>query len=184
MLNVECNTCQKSSSLRHGWPLNLIASEAGSFYLLTQFMSSHSPHFLLAISMILRSKNVLLVFFTVLQKIFQSSRLFNNLYFLSSLLQLLSHQLLECHVMLVSFTFLFHALSMFLVKLLTTFSSTWMFKRFEMFRLLIALIVSFTNWASSALSFWIVLLHVLMNSSKMGIVTVKGVWSNKRHYSG
>jgi len=66
-------------------------------------MSSQGPRFLFAISVILRLKNDLLVFFTVLWKDFQSSRLFKDLYLLRSLLQLLSHQLLECLVMLVSF---------------------------------------------------------------------------------
>jgi len=66
VLKVECNACQKLSSSRHGQLLNLIASRVESFYLLTQFMSSHGPHFLLAISLILRLKNVLLVLFTVL----------------------------------------------------------------------------------------------------------------------
>ena len=100
-------------------------------------MSSHGPCFLLAISLILRSKNILLVLFTVLQKDFQSSRLFNTLYFLRSLLQLLSHQLLECLIILVHFVFLFHISSTLLVSSLTMFSNMWMFMRFETFKFLI-----------------------------------------------
>ena len=59
VLKVKCNACQRLSSSRHGWPLNLIAFGMGSFCLLTQFMSSHSPFLWLAIFLILRSKNVL-----------------------------------------------------------------------------------------------------------------------------
>ena len=51
-----------------------------------------------------------------------------------------------------------------------------------MFKFLIMLIVSSTNWASSLLSFLIVLLHILMTSSEIGMVMVKRVWSDERCY--
>ena len=145
-------------------------------------MSSHGSHFLLAISLILRSKNVLLVLF--LWKDFRSLRLFETLYFLSSLLHLLSHQLLEYLVILVSFMFLFHALSTLLVRSLIMFSNIWMSKRLETFKFLIILVVSSKNWAFLSLSFLMLLLHVMMTSSEMGMVTVKGAWSEEKYYSG
>ena len=184
MLKVECNACQKLSNSRHGWSLNLIASGTGSFHLLTQFMSSYGPHFLLAILLILRLKNVLLILFMVLWKNFQSLELFDALYFSSSLLQLLSHQLLECFVILVSFTFLFYTSFTLLVRLLTTFSNIWMSKRLETFKFLIMLVVSSKNWASLLLSFLMLLLHVMITSSEIGMAMVKGAWSEERHYSG
>ena len=183
MLKVECNACQKSFSLRYGQPLNLIASGVGSFYLLTQFMSFHGPHFLLAISLILRLKNVLLIPFTVLWKDFQCSRLFNVLYFSSSLLQLSSHQLLECLVILVSFAFWFHISSTLIVSLLMTFSNIWISMRFKTFKFLIMLVVSSKNWVSSSLPFLILLLHILMIYSEMGIVIVKEAWLEERCHS-
>ena len=78
ILKEECITCHRSLISRQGWSLYLIASIASSFHLLTQFMSSQDPHFLLAIFWILRSKNKCFVFLTVLQKIFQSFKLFND----------------------------------------------------------------------------------------------------------
>ena len=184
VLKVEYNTCQKLSSSRHSWLLNLIASGVGSFHLLTQFMSSHGPHFLLAISLILRLKNILLVLFTVLQKNFQSSRLFDVLYFLSSLLQLLSHQLLECLMILVSFAFQFHASSTLMASSLTMFPNIWISMRFEMFKFLIMLVASSKNWVSSLLPFLMLLLGVLMIFSEIRIVMVKGAWSEERHHPG
>lgn len=71
--------CYKSLISRHGWLLNFITSMAGSVCLLTQFISFQEPCFLLAISWILRSKKSLLVFLTVLWKVFQFSRFFDNL---------------------------------------------------------------------------------------------------------
>ena len=79
VLKEECSTCQRSLISRQSQSLYLITSIAGSFYLLTQFMSSQGSCFLLAISWILRSKNKHFVFLTVLQKVFQSSKLFDDL---------------------------------------------------------------------------------------------------------
>ena len=70
VIKVKYKACQRLFNSKHSWPLNLIVSEASSFCLLTQLISSHRPHFLFAISMILRSKNDFLVFLTVLWKDF------------------------------------------------------------------------------------------------------------------
>ena len=162
----------------------LIASGAGSFCLLTQLMSSYRPRFLLAISVILRSKNIFLVFFTVLQKDFQSLSFFKDLYLLRSLLQFLFHQLLECLVMLVSFAFLFYILSIFLAKSLTAFSNKGISNRFKTSKFLIVLITSLINSSSLTLFFQIILLYILIILSNIGIVTVKGVWLEERYHLG
>ena len=75
VLNMEWSTFHKSSILRHCWSLYLMASIVGNLRLLTQFMSSQGPHFLLAISWILMLKNDHLVVLTLLLNIFQFSRL-------------------------------------------------------------------------------------------------------------
>ena len=64
----------KLSGVRHGPLLNLIASVAGSFFFLTQFISSHGPRLLLAISWILSSKKVRLASLTVFLNAFQFLR--------------------------------------------------------------------------------------------------------------
>ena len=145
-------------------------------------MSSHGPCFLSAISVILRLKNILLVFFTVLWKDLQFSSLFKDLYLSRSLLQLSSHKLLECLVMLVSFIFLLHTLSTFLAKLLTAFSSEGISNRFKTSKFLIALIMFLTN-SSSTLFFWIVLLRILIILFNIMIITVKRAWLEERHHS-
>ena len=65
----------KSSNLIYSWPLNCIALTAGSLCFLIQFISSHRPHLLLAISVILSSKKMCLDFLTVFLNSFQSSKL-------------------------------------------------------------------------------------------------------------
>ena len=69
----------KLSKVRHGWPLWLIASIAGSFLLLIQFISSHGPWLLFVISWILSSKKDLLTSLTVFLNFFQFSRLLDDL---------------------------------------------------------------------------------------------------------
>jgi len=105
MLNNEWRACQRSLILKQGQLLCLTALTAGSLCLLTQFMSSHGPCFLLAISWIFRSKNACLVFLTVFLNCFQSLIYFVTLYFSRSLLQLAFHQLLDCLVILTIFEF-------------------------------------------------------------------------------
>jgi len=103
--------------------LYLIASTAGSFCFLTQFMRSHSPPFLFMISWIFWSKNECFILLTVFLNFFQSSKLLVNLYFLRSLLQFKSYQLFECMVILTIFKFLSYVSSMMLASKLTTFSN-------------------------------------------------------------
>ena len=66
---------QKSSSLIHGCPLYWMASTTGSLHFLTQFISSHGPHFLFVILFIFSLKKKCFAFLTVLLKSFQFSRL-------------------------------------------------------------------------------------------------------------
>ena len=65
----------RSSNLIYGCPSYWMASTIGSLCFLTQFISSHGPHFLFTISFILLSKKVCLDFLTILLKSFQFSRL-------------------------------------------------------------------------------------------------------------
>ena len=64
----------KLSGVRDGRLSNLIALVTGSFLFLTQFISSHGPRLLLAISWILSSKKVHLASLTVFLNAFQFSR--------------------------------------------------------------------------------------------------------------
>ena len=82
---------------RHSWLLYLMASTAGSLRLLTQFMSSQGPWFLLATSM---SKKVLLVVLTICLNDFQSSRFLDSLYMLRDRPQSSFHHVLEYFVIL------------------------------------------------------------------------------------
>ena len=102
VLKVECKACHRSFISRHSYPLYLTASIAGSLCLWTQFISSQGLYFLLEISWILRLKKECLVFLTILLNCFQSSNFLEVLYILRSLLQLVSHQLLECCQLLSS----------------------------------------------------------------------------------
>ena len=65
----------KLSGVRHGRPSCLIASVAGSFLFLTQFISSYRPQLLFVISWILLSKKVRLASLTVFLNDFQFSQL-------------------------------------------------------------------------------------------------------------
>ena len=79
VLKVLWRVFHKLSGERHGWPLWLTASMAGSFYLLIQFISSHGPWFLFSISWILSSKKDLLMSLTTFLNFFQFSRFLNAL---------------------------------------------------------------------------------------------------------
>ena len=85
ILNSRWRACHKLLSLIYGWLLYWIALIARSLYFLTQFMSSHSLQFLLAISWIFRSKELCFVFLTVLLNHFQSLIHLDCLYFSRSL---------------------------------------------------------------------------------------------------
>jgi len=147
---------------------------AGNLHLLIQFMSSQEPCFLLATFWILRSKNNCFVFLTVLQKVFQSSRLFKDLYFSRSLLQFSSHQLLECFVILITFEFFSQALSTVLANSLTALSRLNISDRLDILRFLIDVMTSLIKDTSSLLSLMIECLIEMMLSSTMRIVMVTG----------
>ena len=153
---------------------------AERLYLLTQLISSQGPHFLLAISWILRLKNALFIFLTIFQKVFQSSTLFECLYLFRLLLQSLFHQLLECFVILIIFEFFVHADSIILAKLVMIFSNWNISKIFEVSNFEKDVITFFMNESSSSLFFEMVLLWRLIFSSVIGIVIINGIWSEVR----
>ena len=75
-----CRVLQRSSSSIYKCPSYWIASITGSFCFLTQFISSHGLHFLLAISSILSLKKRHFVFLIMLLKLCQFSRLWYTWY--------------------------------------------------------------------------------------------------------
>ena len=157
---------------------------AGSLCLLTQFMSFHGSCFLFTISWILRLKNVHFALLTVLWKDFQSLRLFNLLYFSKSFLHFSSHQLFECFVTLIIFEFFIHDLSTMLAELSTVFPKWGMSDKFVMSRFLMDMITSLMNCSFSLLSLMIDLFLELTFFSMIGIIIVRGMWSDVRCYSG
>ena len=108
--------CYRLFISSYGWPLYLTTSIASNLCLLIQFISSQGLHFLFKIFWILRLKNWHFIFLTILWNCFQSSKLFDDLYLSKSLLQLLSHQLLECFVMLMTFEFFSQAFSIIIAN--------------------------------------------------------------------
>ena len=138
-------------------------------------MSSQGSYFLLAISWILRSKNKHFIFLTILQKSFQSSRLFVNLYLSNSLLQFAFHQLLECLVILTIFKFFFYMHSTTLANSLTTLSKLSLSDKLEVWKFLIKDMRSLINNISSLLSLMIDLLLDSIYSSLIRMVIVREV---------
>ena len=181
VLNEEWSTVHKLLSDRHGLLLYLIASITGNLYLLTQFISSQGPWLLLATSWILMSKNNLLVDLTILLNSFQSSRFLDSLYLLREWLQSSFHNFLECFVILTFLAFVFQAWSIFDTSKLTTCSKDSWFNRVEVSRDLKMAMTSLTNVSSSSLFFSSENLDDWTNSSLIGIVIVRGVWSKVRH---
>ena len=108
-------------------------------------MSFQGPHFLFAISWILRSKNKCFIFLTILQKCFQFSKLFKDLYFSKSLLQFSFYQLLEYFVILITFKFLSQALSTTLTNSLMTLFRLALSDKLEVLRFLMNDMRSLTN---------------------------------------
>jgi len=74
VLNVAWRAPYKLSGVRHGWLSYLMASMAGSFCLLIQFINSHGPRLLFATSWIFMSKKDLLVILMTFLNFFQLSR--------------------------------------------------------------------------------------------------------------
>ena len=129
---------------------------------------------MLATSWILRLKNNHFMSLTVLQKIFQSSRLFKDLYFSRFLLQFLSHQLLECFVILITFEFFSQVLSTALANSLTALSRLDISNRLDILKFLTDVMMSLIKDVSSLLSLMIEHLIEVMLSSMMGIEIVRG----------
>ena len=180
VLNVLWRAFHKLSGERHGLPLYLIASVAGRFLFLTQFISSQGPRLLFAISWILLSKKECLASLTVDLKDFQLSRLLDSLYLFRARLHKFDHYCLECLDIFDLFVFLDHiclmidpsrltiwfrhsTLSMFEVSSKLRFEMTSLMNSFSC--LLPGVIMSFDDW---------------MTSSQMGISIVRGAWSEDR----
>jgi len=162
----------------HRFPSYLIASVAGSLYLLTQFISSHGPQLLLATSRILVSKNVLLVVLTTLLNFFQLSRLLVALYSLMARLHSLFYHCLECLVILNRFVFLFHAWLTNKLRLLTVFSRHSLLLMLKVSRFWKIEMISLMKAFSCSLFCWIESFEVVMNLFAMGMVTDRGAWSD------
>ena len=155
---------------------------ARSLCLLTQFMSSYEPCFLFTISWILRLKNACFVPLTVLYKDFQSSRLFDLLYFSKSLLYFLFYQLFKYFVTLIIFEFFTHTFSTILARSFTVFSKWGISDKFVMSRFLMNMIISLMNYSSSSLFLMIDLFLELIFSSTIGIIIVRGIWLEVGYY--
>ena len=121
-----CRAVQRSLSSIHKRPSYWIVSITGSFCFLTQFISSHGPHFLFAISSILSSKKRCFVFLTMLLKLRQFSKLQYTQYLLRDSQHSLFHHALECLVIFTAFEFLCHNSSTQVNKL-----SFWRFQHLE-----------------------------------------------------
>ena len=184
ILNVEWRAFQRSLILRHWQLLYLMDSIAGNLYLLTQFISSQDPCFLLAISWILSSKKIHFVDLTVLLNAFQFSKFLVVLYLFRTQLQLLFHQLLECFVIWTCLVFIFHANSIldaseFVISSILPWSD-----KSDISMFLIVTETSLTKFFSSSLFFAIENLNKSIFSSLIAIMTERGAWSNDKHKSG
>ena len=82
-------------------------------------------------------------------------------------------------MILVCLAFFLHACSIDTVRVLTTFSSLLLSDKSEVLRFLRAVAISLMNNSSSLLFFAIENLNVMMFSSVIGMVIVRGVWSEK-----
>ena len=178
-MNVEWRAFQRSSISRHWQLLYLMDSIVGNLHLLTQFISSQGPRFLLAISWILLLKKIHFVDLTVLLNTFQFSKFLVVLYLFRAWLQLLFHQLLECFVIRTCLVFVFHANSIFNASKFVTSSILLWSDKSDISMFLIATETSLIKFFSSSLFFAIEDLNKLIFSSSMAIVTERGVWSDE-----
>ena len=112
LLNDLWRASHRLSNERQGEPLKLIASVAGRFRFLVQFINSQGPRLLLAISRILLSKYERLASLTDALKALQFSQLVDVLYLLMAVLHDCVHHCFECLEILVLFAFLVRAWSM------------------------------------------------------------------------
>ena len=173
-LNDLWRTFQRFSSSVHRCPSYWMASTAGSLYFLTQFMSSHGPHFLFAILFIFSLKKEYLDSLTVLLKSFQFSRLWDYWYLYSIWQQSLFHHTLKCLVILTVFKCLNQMFSILVAKSWTTSSkdsASWIN---EVFKFLVNWMRSSINRFSSSLPLTNDCCLVGIYSSLMGILTVIG----------
>ena len=123
VLNVLWSAFHRLSRDKHGWPLCLMVSVAGSLHLLIQFVSSQGPFFLLAISWIFSLKYDLLTFLTTLLKFFLFSRDLEVLLFWRAQPHLSDHHCLECLDNLDFLALFFHAWLMINPSRWTTLSN-------------------------------------------------------------
>ena len=156
-----------------------MASIAGNLCLLTQFMSSQGPCFLLVISWILMLKNDYLVVLTLLLNIFQFSRLHVVLYLLNTILHSSFHQLLDHLIILTCFEFALHTFLILEASMLVTNLSLLILDKSSTLMFLIAYEMSLIKLSSSLLFFAMENFDVTMFSSVMEIITVRGVWSEE-----
>ena len=163
----------------HGRPLNWITSTTGSLHFLTQFINSQGLHFLLAISMILSSKNAHLDFLTVFLNSFQFSMLQDYQYLSRFLRHSSFHHALECFVMLTILEYLSQMFSMLIDKLWTVLSRTSMLWMDEVSNLSIKWVSSLRKCFSSSLP--VVKKHRLIGMclSMMRMSTDIGAWSEE-----
>ena len=149
---------------------------AGSLHLLTQFISSHKPYFLLAISLILLSKKTCFVFLTVFLNFFQSFKLWDCWYLLISLWQSLFYHALECLVMLISLEYLSQVLSILITSIWIMFSRTSILWIEDMSIQLLMFVSSSMKWVFSSLFLMRDHFFVGMCSSNIKMLTVIGIW--------
>ena len=146
-----------------------------SFLFLTQFMSSHGPHFLLVISSIFSLKKLHFIFLTIsFLNFFQSSNHFDCLYLLKSFQKLSFHQALECFVMLTFLECLCHMLSTFVVREFTISLNVLLLRVESVLRFLMKFINSLIKQFSSSLFLVRTCFIVWMCSSAIDILTEMG----------
>ena len=143
---------------------------------MTQFISSHGPHFLSTISSIFSSKKEYFAFLTVLLKSFQFSRLWDCQYLYSVWQQSSFYQALECLVILTIFECLNQISSILVAKSWTTSSNDSTFWIDEVFKFLMNWMRSSINQFSSSLSLISEYHLIRISSSLIGISTVIRAW--------
>ena len=184
VLKVLYRAFYRLSGVRQGQLLCLMASIAGSFLFLTQFINSHGPQLLFVILWILSLKNVCLAFLTASLKDFQFLQLLSDLYVLRVLLQDSDHHCLECLEYLDFLAFLTHICSTIMLSWLTICSSLLMLSILDVSKLLKLEITSLMKSVSCSLFRDIASLDVWMVSSKIGMSIMRGARSEERCHSG
>ena len=135
------------------------------------------------ISWIFWLKNKCLVYLTVFLNCFQSARLWVDLYFSKSLLQLKSHQFFKYLEILIILEFLSQAYSTVLANNSMTFSRAMMSDKLKVSIDEISLIKFLMNDFSFLLSLVMDYLWFSEYYSLIGMVTVREAWSNNSLHS-